>query len=257
MQTLKIISKGNYNIIQLNRGVANPINQQMIDELRQLLKDSATDDSIQGLILTGAAPFFTGGVDLLEVYHYDSDATKHFWGCFLKLAAEMTAFPKAIVTAITGHSPAGGCIWACCSDYRVMSEGDKFKIGLNEIAVGIAPRESILDLYAFWIGKRRAYQFLLEGTMLSGSEALEYGLIDELVPMEDVLSRAEKKMHQYLKLPPQAFQQTKAALKGGLATSMMANFEDDLDRLHTQLFSEESRTIMGQVVAYLSSKKGK
>jgi 3,2-trans-enoyl-CoA isomerase len=93
--------------------------------------------------------------------------------------------------------------------------------------------------------------------MLSGSEALEYGLIDELVPMEDVLSRAEKKMHQYLKLPPQAFQQTKAALKGGLATSMMANFEDDLDRLHTQLFSEESRTIMGQVVAYLSSKKGK
>ncbi len=255
MQTLKITNKENYLIVQLNRGAANAINQLMVDELRQLLQDTEKDAAIRGIILTGDAPFFTGGVDLVEVYEYDSAATKHFWGTFLKLAAEMTAFPKAVITAITGHSPAGGCIWACCADYRVMATGDKYKIGLNEIAVGIAPRESILDLYAFWIGRRRAYQLLLEGTLLSGHDALEYGLIDQLVPMSIVLEEAEKKMKTYLKLPPQAFAQTKKALKGGLAKKMMADFDNDLEQLHQQLLSDESRAIMGQVVAYLSSKK--
>lgn len=257
MQTLNITKKDNYIIVQLNRGVANAINQQMIDEMRQLLKDTEGDSTVGGIVLTGKAPFFSGGVDLLEVYHYDSEKTKHFWGCFLKLASEMTAFPKPVVTAITGHSPAGGCIWACCADYRVMATGEKYKIGLNEIAVGIAPRQSILDLYSFWIGRRRAYQFLLEGKMLSGQQALEYGLVDELVEMEEVLSLAEQKMQHYLKLPPLAFQQTKKALKGGLATRMMATFEYDLEQLHKQLFSEESRTIMGQVVDHLNNKKAK
>ena len=255
-QTLKITTKDNYAIVQLNRGKANAINQQMVNDLRQLLKDIETDASIGGFVLTGQAPFFTGGVDLPEVYAYDSEGIRTFWGSFLLLTAEFSRFSKPVVNAITGHSPAGGCIWACCCDYRVMSVGEKFKIGLNEIAVGIAPRESILDLYAFWIGQRRAYQFLLEGYLMSGQEAFDYGLIDELVPMEEVLPQAEKKLQQYLKLPPQAFAQTKQALKGGLADKMLANYEADLNRLHQQLMFPESLTIMGQVVQMLKAKKG-
>ncbi len=253
--TLKIIPKENYVIVQLQRGAANAINQKMVDELHQLLQDLEANKAIKGLILTGKAPFFTAGVDLLEVYDYDAAATRHFWGTFLKLAVAFIRFSKPVVNAITGHSPAGGCILACSCDYRVMAEGKKFKIGLNEIAVGIAPRESILELYAFWIGKRRAYQFLLEGYMLSGVEALAVGLVDQLVPMDDVLTQAEKKMNQYLKLPPMAFCQTKKAMRSGLVQKMTADFESDLENLHQQLMSEESRTIMGQMVSYLKSKK--
>ncbi|WP_052599099.1 enoyl-CoA hydratase/isomerase family protein [Aureispira sp. CCB-QB1] len=256
MNTLSIQSKDNYLVVQLDRGKANALNQEMINELRQLIRNTEADDAIEGIILTGKPHFFSGGVDLLEVYYYDSEGIRNFWGSFLQLATEMLAFSKPLIASITGHSPAGGCILACACDYRVMAIGDKYQIGLNEMAVGIAPRESILHLYSFWIGQRKAYQYLLEGYLMNGKEALEIGLVDELVPLDQTLIQAEQKMQQYLKLPKSAFRQTKKSLKGGLVQAMSANFEQDLELLHQQLMSKESRTIMGQVVQFLESRKG-
>lgn len=254
-QHLSIEQKNNYVIAQLDRGKANALNQAMVDELRDFIRIATQEDSIEGVLLTGKEHFFSGGVDLLEVYYYDSAGTRNFWGSFLELAAEVVAFPKPMVAAITGHSPAGGCILACGCDYRVMAANDKYKIGLNEMAVGIAPRRGILDLYAFWIGRRYAYQYLLEGTIMNSSQALKIGLVDELQPLEETVSSAEAKLQQYLKLPQQAFQQTKKALRATVVASMNENFEENLDKLHQQLCSDESRTIMGQVVDFLKNKK--
>lgn len=256
MNTLSIQSKGNYIVVQLDRGTANALNQEMINDLRQLIRESEADDSIGGIVLTGKAHFFSGGVDLLEVYYYDSEGIRNFWGSFLQLATEMLSFSKPLIASITGHSPAGGCILACACDYRVMADNEKYQIGLNEMAVGIAPRESILLLYAFWIGTRKAYQYLLEGYLMNGKEAFDLGLVDELVPLDQTLAQAEQKMQHYLKLPASAFRQTKKALKGGLVKAMSVNYEADLDLLHAQLMSDESRAIMGQVVKYLESRKG-
>lgn len=257
MTTLQLTNKGSYTIVQLNRGTANPINQTMVDELSAFIQAAQEDDAIQGIVLTGQPHFFSGGVDLPEVYHYSSEGIRQFWGSFIQLAATLVAFDKPLVAAITGHSPAGGCVIACACDHRVMAEGDRYQIGLNEMAVGIAPRESILELYAFWIGHRRAYQNLLEGRLMNGQEALAIGLVDELVPLDQTLAAAEQKMQHYLKLPQQAFRQTKRALRRAVVHAMRANFEADLDLLHQQLMSDESRTIMGQVVAYLEQRKAK
>lgn len=253
---LKINLKDNYAIVQLNRGKANAINQVLVDELRDFIRYATTQDAIAGILLTGQEHFFSGGVDLLEVYHYDSAGIRNFWGSFIQLATELTAFPKPLVAAITGHSPAGGCIFACACDYRVMADNDKYQIGLNEMAVGIAPRKGILELYAFWIGHRRAYQYLLEGTVMSSSQAFQVGLVDALCPLEETVQTAEKQLQHYLKLPQQAFQQTKKALKASVVQALSANFEEDLESLHQQLMSEESRAIMGKVVQYLQKKKG-
>lgn len=257
MTTLQLTNKGTYTIVQLHRGTANPINQTMIDELSAFLQTAQDDDTIQGVILTGQPHFFSGGVDLPEVYHYSSENIRHFWGSFIQLAATLVAFDKPLIAAITGHSPAGGCIFACACDYRVMADGDRYQIGLNEMAVGIAPRESILELYAFWIGRRRAYHNLLEGKLMNGQEALAIGLVDELVPLDQTLVVAEQKMQHYLKLPQQAFRQTKRALRRSVVHAMRVNFEADIELLHQQLMSSESRTIMGQVVAHLEQRKAK
>ena len=108
MNTLNIQTKDNYTIVQLDRGKANALNQEMINELRQLIQESEQDDNINGIILTGKPHFFSGGVDLLEVYYYDSEGIRNFWGSFLQLATEMLAFSKPLIASITGHSPAGG-----------------------------------------------------------------------------------------------------------------------------------------------------
>lgn len=252
---LTIELKNNYAIVQLNHGKANALNQQLVDELRAFFRHATEDAAIAGVLLTGKDHFFSGGVDLLEVYHYDNAGIRQFWGSFIQMATEMVAFPKPLVAAITGHSPAGGCIMACACDYRVMAEDDKYQIGLNEMAVGIAPRKGILELYAFWIGRKRAYQYLLEGIIMNSEQALEVGLVDELRPLEDVVEIAEKKLQRYLKLPQQAFHQTKVAMKASVVEALSEHFEEDLENLYQQLISEESRTIMGGVVQYLQQRK--
>lgn len=255
MKTLQLTSKGAYTIVQLNRGSANPINQTMVDELAAFIQTAQEDETVQGIILTGQPHFFSGGVDLPEIYHCSPAGIRQFWGSFIQLAATLVAFDKPLVAAITGHSPAGGCVFACACDYRVMADNDRYQIGLNEMAVGIAPRESILELYAFWIGRRRAYHYLLEGRLMNGKEALDIGLVDELLPLDQTLAAAEQKMQHYLKLPQQAFRQTKRALRHTVVHAMRANLEANLDQLHKQLMSDESRTIMGQVVTYLEQRK--
>ncbi len=255
LKTLNVTRKENYLIVQLDRGKANVLNQEMIDELRELIQVEEENEETGGIILNGKPHFFSGGVDLLEVYYYDSEAIRNFWGSFIELSSEMLAFSKPMIAAITGHSPAGGCILASVCDYRVMTKGEQYKIGLNEIAVGIAPRQSILHLYASLIGKRKAYQYLLEGHLMSPSEAFDVGLVDELSEMEDTLKRAEAKMQQYLSLPGKAFRQTKRALREELIAQMRHNHVADLDLLHKQLMSEESRAIMGKVVEFLKSRK--
>ncbi len=254
-QYLTITPTNNYVIVQLSRGKANALHQAMVDELRDFVRYATKEAAIAGVLLTGHDHFFSGGVDLLEVFHYDSAGVRHFWGSFIQLATELVAFPKPLVAAITGHSPAGGCILACACDYRVMAENDRYQIGLNEMAVGIAPRKGILELYAFWIGRKTAYHYLLEGTIMTGEQALAIGLVDRLCPLDEVLEVAEKKLQRYLKLPQQAFQQTKIALKASVVDALSVNFEADLDNLHQQLMSEESRTIMGGVVKYLQQRK--
>ena len=134
--TLQIEEKNNYLIARLDRGKANPVNWQMVDDIRQLLRAVAQNEAQKGLILTGKPHFFTAGVDIVELYYSDEEKVATFWRDFNYLIKEMTAFPKPLITAITGHSPAGGCIFAICSDYRIMAEG-KYRIGLNEVPVGI------------------------------------------------------------------------------------------------------------------------
>lgn len=241
--------------LTLSRPPANALNLEMVNALRTAIADAQTNNAVKGVIITGTAHFFSGGVDLTEVYDYDAAKTRLFWGDFLTMAAELSAFTKPLVAAITGHSPAGGCIIACCADYRVMADGEKYRIGLNEMMVGIAPRLSILELYSFWVGKRKAYQYLLEGKLLSTQEAFKDGLVDEVAPLEEVYAQALKKIRTYIALPQFAFTQTKQSLKAEVVQALTEHHERDLDLLHEQLMGNESRKIMGQVVAYLKSKK--
>src|SRR5580692_11455867 len=136
MDTLRLTKKDGVAIIALDRGRSNPVNHQLIKELTACIKDLEGDDTIGGVILTGKEGFFSSGIDLIEAYDYNEEQIRAFWVDFLAMQNTLAAFEKPMVAAISGHSPAGGCIMAICCDYRVMAEG-KFIIGLNEVPVGI------------------------------------------------------------------------------------------------------------------------
>jgi 3,2-trans-enoyl-CoA isomerase len=252
MNTLQLSIKDELAIITLDRGRSNPINAEMVTELTSLIKSMADDEDVGGVIITGKENFFSAGLDLIEVYDYDEEQSRDFWHNFLNLQAILAAFKKPLVAAITGHSPAGGCVMAICCDYRVMAEG-KFIIGLNEIPVGIIVPDIIFHLYAFWIGKRKAYQYLLEGKLLQVSEALRDGLIDEVCAAEDVLTVAENKIRTYMKLNPVTWSQSKLNLRKELIRHLNTDQTDTLKLMLKQWWAPETRKTLELVIQNLKS----
>ena len=254
MNTLKTTVKDKVALVALDRGKSNAINTEMVAELRQTIKSIESNPAIGGIILTGKDGFFSAGLDLIELYDYDDYAIKEFWNNFLSLTAEMLAFKKPLVAAISGHSPAGGCVLALCADYRIMSEG-RYIIGLNEVLVGLIAPENIFQMYAFWLGNARAYQFLLEGKLMQADEALQVGLVDELVKPDQLITAAEQKMKKYTQLDWSIWQQSKVNMRRDLLKKVNVNHDETLQALLKQWWSPSTRSILNTVIQNLKSPK--
>ena len=253
METIQILIKDKLAVITLDRGRSNPINHQMVNDLQACIDDFATDDNVGGVIITGKDGFFTSGVDLIEAYDYDEKQARLFWADFLKLQASLASFKKPLIAAISGHSPAGGCVLAICCDYRVIADGP-YIIGLNEIPVGIIVPEFIFDLYAFWIGRRIAYQYLLEGKLFQVSEALEIGLVDEVCTSEGLMAAAEKKIRTYMSFNPVTWSLSKLNLRKDLIIKFNTDQTESLDKLMKQWWAPATRQGLEQIVNNLKSK---
>jgi len=256
MNTLQLTIKDKLAVITLDRGRSNPMNAEMVYELSSVITDFAGDDAIGGVIITGKENFFSAGLDLIEVYDYDEETSRQFWFDFLNLQNILINFKKPLVAAITGHSPAGGCVLAVCCDYRVMAQG-KYVIGLNEIPVGIIVPDSIFNVYSFWIGKRKAYQYLLEGRLLSVDEALRDGLIDEVCEPADVMELAEKKIRTYMQLNPVTWSQSKMNLRKELIGQLKGDQTETLNMMLKQWWSPETRRTLQLIIHNLKNPPAK
>lgn len=247
MNTFKISVKDKVAVLTLDRGKANAINAEMASELTDMFNNIQADSSVGGLIITGKEDFFSAGLDLIELYDYNETQIKEFWQVFLNLVKTATSFSKPMVAAINGHSPAGGCVLALCCDYRLMAEG-KYIIGLNEVPVGIIVPDSIFNLYAFWIGKSLAYQFLLEGKLMGTGEALKYKLVDEVVNKASIITLAERQVRKYLQFNWTTWQQSKLNMRGELIQSASKDQTEILDAILKQWWSPYSRSIMQTII---------
>ncbi|WP_316830662.1 enoyl-CoA hydratase/isomerase family protein [Pedobacter aquatilis] len=253
MNTIKVSVKDRLATITLAKGKSNALNRELITELDDMLKNIAADDNIGGVILTGSAPFFSAGLDLIELYNYNEAEAKSFFQLFFGFAANMVAFKKPIVAAISGHSPAGGCVMALACDYRIMAEG-QYIIGLNEVPVGIIVPNSIFQLYAFWIGKAEASRSLLTGKLYNPDEALKVGLVDEIVKGESLLTTAERKIKKFMELESNTWSQSKLNIREELIVSMRADQSATLAKMLEQWWSPSTRHILKTILENLQRK---
>ncbi|MGB5189123.1 enoyl-CoA hydratase/isomerase family protein [Robiginitalea sp.] len=254
MNTLKRIDNADYTILQLNRGKVNAINAEMVKELREVFQQIEEDPAVKGVILTGQPHYFSAGLDLIELFQYDKKQISAFFEAFGALYLQLVRFPKPFISAITGHAPAGGCVLAVTSDNRYMAEGDKYIIGLNEVAVNIQISQNLTEAYAFWMGDGRASRYILEGKLLSGPEALAAGLVDELVPLENVLERAEKQMRTYLNADPEIWARTKQKVRKHWLDRLDPDGRKSLQEAATLWWKPEIRKKMEAYVLSFTSK---
>jgi len=206
--------KQNYGIISLNRPKANALNGDMFLALRNSLKELEKDKNMRGFVLTSSSPgIFSGGLDLPYLASLNRDQMNDWFHLFNHTLLDFVSTPLLSVAAINGHSPAGGAVLSLTTDYRFMAKGDKFKIGLNEVAVHIIMPPGIIELLTNAVGRRNAEVCGLTGKLMSPEEAHSIGLVDKLTDLDRVQLEAEEYLTKWISSVSPTVVPTKANFK--------------------------------------------
>lgn len=171
----------------------------------------------------------------------------------MNLIDKLTAFKKPAIAAISGHSPAGGCVLALCCDYRVMCKGE-YVIGLNEVPVGIIVPQAIFELYSFWIGHANAYRSLLTGSLMRPEEALKIGLVDELTESNKIQTTATQRIKMFTQFEKHTWRNSKINLRQKLLLKMQENREESITQILDQWWKPSTRDILKTIIDNLKSK---
>ena len=154
---------------------------------------------------------------------------------------------KPVVAAIIGHAIAGGCILALCCDYRFIAEGKKL-MGLNEIKLGVPvpyPADRILQNLIGW---RMARDVIDGGEFYGGQELFEKGMVDQVLPMEDVLPRAIEKAETLSASSPEAFALIKRNRTEPVKTEILAELDERERRFVERWYSPEARERLDEAI---------
>ncbi len=244
---LNTIEHGEVLEIRMDRPPANALNVEMVDSIASA-HASACAQGAQAIILSGLPGMFSAGLDVPELLQLDRTAINRFWTAFLSLMNSLAGSPVPVVAAITGHSPAGGAVLAVHCDYRVAVAGS-FKIGFNEVRVGLAVPRTILLALERLVGGRRAAQLATQGLLLSPEQAREIGLVDELAEPDGVVQQALAWAQQTISLPPIAMNRTRLLAKDKFLQELRA--ADDADVATDYWFSKETQAAMQGLVENL------
>lgn len=176
-------------LIELNRPQElNALNLQLLTELRDALRDLATDDTVRCVVLTGSARAFAAGADIKQLQGrtaIDMLIVDQF-----AIWQQIKLFHKPLIAAVSGFALGGGCELAMICDMIVASETAQF--GQPEIKLGTMPGAGGTQRLTRALGKARAMELVLTGSFLSADEALRHGLINRVVPVEVYLEEALK-----------------------------------------------------------------
>lgn len=251
---LNLITRDNaIREIQLARPPVNALNQELVHALREAI-DSSVREGARGIVLSGAPGLFSAGVDVPALLQRDRAGVLEYWREFFALCGTLARVPIPMVAAITGHSPAGGAVLALFCDYRVMAEGP-FRIGLNEVQVGLIVPEAIQLGLRRVVGAYRAERLLVSGAMIESAEALACGFVDEVTGVDQVTQRALHWLDALLALPSHAMLTTRGLARADLAAAY-ANLEAlPLKEFTEAFFHPETQAVLQQLVARLKAKK--
>jgi enoyl-CoA hydratase len=207
---LLVRKEGRVAIAQLHRPKAlNALSAAMMVELVNALLAFDADASVGAIIITGDDRAFAAGADIKEMAGASPidmllKGTLSFWD-------QVRGINKPIIAAVSGYCLGGGCELAMLCDLIVASETAKF--GQPEIAIGVIPGAGGTQRLARAVGKARAMEMVLTGEPINALEALRYGLVNRVVPVELHLYEAIKLAAKIAAQPPLAVRLAKESIR--------------------------------------------
>src|SRR3954469_25298710 len=213
-QTLTLAHESRIATITLNRPEKrNAVSFQLVEDLMGALKEIEASDS-QVVIITGAGKAFCAGLDLEELKSLIGKSQEQNLkdsAAMANLFRSVYDFPKPTIAAVNGAAIAGGTGIATICDFTLSVPEAKF--GYTEVKIGFVP--AIVSSYlVFQVGHKIARDLLMTARLFDTTEAHRYGLVNEIIPAENLMTRARELAQVLLQNSPSCVQATKRLING-------------------------------------------
>ncbi|MFR7417814.1 short-chain-enoyl-CoA hydratase [uncultured Megasphaera sp.] len=202
--------------ITINRPKAlNALNLDTVTELKDAIEKIAVDKAVKVVVITGAGEkSFVAGADIKEMAT-KTPAEGREWGQFgQNVFTEIENMPQPVIAAINGFCLGGGCELSCACDIRYASENAKF--GQPEVGLGITPGFGGTQRLTRVVGRGQAKELIYTGGMIDAEAAKAIGLVNKVVPQEELMPTVLKLAGKIAKNAPVAVQLSKAAINRGI-----------------------------------------
>ena len=195
----------------------NALSPDLGAEVVAALRPLRTDPDIRAIIITGGPKVFAAGADLSRMVDPGVVGTYSRFGGE-SMWQMMAAMPQPTIAAVAGYALGGGCELAMCCDFRIA--GDNAKFGQPEINVGIFPGAGGTQRLARLVGMTKAKEMVFLGEAIDAQEAYRIGLVNKVVPPEQVLDEAKAMATKLATKPPFVLALTKQIMDKGYDASM-------------------------------------
>jgi methylglutaconyl-CoA hydratase len=238
-ETLLVEQRKHVAYVTLNRPTAlNALSTALRRDLKQFFTDIQAEREVRLVVVTGAGRAFCAGADIKEwrepssmVDDRENRRQLNFWDV-------MSRFEHPIIAAINGYALGGGCELAMCCDIRIAS--DQAQLGLTEVTLGIIPGGGGTQRLPRLIGRGKALELILTGKRIDAHEALRLGLVEQVVPHDQLMAAVEELTQTIIARAPLAVKYAKEAIVRGLALSLEEGLKVEAE-LYTLLRTTEDR----------------
>jgi enoyl-CoA hydratase/carnithine racemase len=225
-------------VIRLDRPPMNALNKQVQEELRAAAHAAAADQAVRAVVVYGGEKVFAAGADIKEMAGMSYADMAARAGALSGAFDTVAQIPKPVVAAVTGYALGGGCELALACDWRVAAEDAK--LGQPEIKLGVIPGAGGTQRMSRLIGPARAKDLIFSGRTVDAAEALRIGLVDRVVPADQVFDAAVALVREYTSGPAMALRAAKLAVDRGLEMDLAAGLAWE-SQLFAALFATDDR----------------
>lgn len=194
--------------------VLNALNAQTVEEIGKVFDEARGDEEVKAVIVTGGGEkAFVAGADINELAQKNPFTGKETSERGQQILSRIERFPKAVIAAINGFALGGGCELALACQIRIAS--DRAQIGLPEVTLGIIPGYGGTQRMARLLGKAKALELILTGDRIPAEEAARIGLVNKVVPHDELMNEAEKMARTIMSRGPLAVRASIEAVMSG------------------------------------------
>ena len=225
MASLRVDLNNNVLLLTIDRPKANAFNLELIGELQNAFKQAAKDSQTHVVVLTGAGRVFGAGQDIEEIKAGGGTLSfrEHLLKTYNPLILQIRQIEKPVIAAVNGPCAGASLGVALACDVRLAADTAKFVVGFS--GIGLAPDSGVSLLLPALIGLGRALEFTFSNQPISATKALEWGLVNRLVKLEDLALESLTFATELSKGPVGAFGLAKRAFN----KAVLPNLEEVLD----------------------------